>query len=40
MEGHSIGKVIAALRKTKGWTQVELAEKFQVSDKAISKWES
>lgn len=40
MEGHSIGKVIAALRKTKGWTQVELAEKLQVSDKAISKWES
>lgn len=36
---HSIGKVIAELRKEKGWTQAELAEKLQVSDKAISKWE-
>ena len=36
---HSIGKTIAALRKEKGWTQVELAEKLQVSDKAVSKWE-
>ena len=37
---HSIGKTIAELRKEKGWTQVELAEKLQVSDKAVSKWES
>ena len=29
---HSIGKTIATLRKEKGWTQVELAEKLQVSD--------
>lgn len=36
---HSVGKTIAALRKEKGWTQVELAEKLQVSDKAVSKWE-
>ena len=36
---HSIGKAIATLRKEKGWTQVELAEKLQVSDKAVSKWE-
>lgn len=36
---HSIGKTIAELRKAKGWTQIELAEKLQVSDKAISKWE-
>ena len=36
---HSIGKTIAELRKQKGWTQVELAEKLQVSDKAVSKWE-
>lgn len=40
MEKHSIGKTIACLRKEKGWTQVELAEKLNVSDKAISKWES
>ena len=36
---HSIGKTIAELRKAKGWTQIELAEKLQVSDKAVSKWE-
>ena len=36
---HSVGKTIATLRKEKGWTQVELAEKLQVSDKAVSKWE-
>ena len=32
-QGHSIGKTIAKLRKEKGWTQAELAEKLQVSDK-------
>ena len=26
---HSVGKTIATLRKEKGWTQVELAEKLQ-----------
>ena len=36
---HSVGKTIATLRKENGWTQVELAEKLQVSDKAVSKWE-
>lgn len=36
---HSVGKTIAQLRTEKGWTQVELAEKLQVSDKAVSKWE-
>lgn len=40
MEKHSIGKTIASLRKSQGWTQVELAEKLNVSDKAVSKWES
>ena len=35
MEKHSVGQTIAALRKKKGWTQVELAEKLQVSDKAV-----
>ncbi len=39
MENHSIGKTIVALRKEKGWTQIDLAEKLQVSDKAVSKWE-
>lgn len=37
---HKIGDTIAKLRKEKGWTQNELADKLQVSDKAISKWES
>ena len=36
---HSIGKTIAELRKAKGWTQIELAERLNVSDKAVSKWE-
>ena len=40
MDNHSIGKTIANLRKQKGWTQVELAEKLNVSDKTVSKWES
>ena len=40
MNNHSIGKAIAELRKKKGWTQTELAEKLNVSDKAVSKWES
>lgn len=40
MTTHSIGKTIASLRKSKGWTQVELAEKLSISDKAVSKWES
>lgn len=40
MTDHSIGKTIAFLRKSRGWTQVELAEKLNVSDKAVSKWES
>lgn len=30
---------LAQLRKEKGWTQRELAEKLFVSDKAVSKWE-
>lgn len=38
-KNHSIGKTIASLRKSKGWTQVELAGKLNVSDKAVSKWE-
>ena len=30
---------IKNLRKEKGWTQLQLAEKLNVTDKAVSKWE-
>lgn len=39
MERRSIGVFIAALRKANGMTQRELAEKLNVSDKTISRWE-
>lgn len=35
-----IGQFISDLRKEKGLTQKELAERLQVSDKTISKWET
>lgn len=34
-----IGRRIAEKRKEKGWTQKELADKLNVSDKNVSKWE-
>ena len=40
MDAKMIGKTIAALRKKKGLTQLELAKKLSVSDKAVSKWEN
>ena len=39
MEQKSIGSFIAILRKAKGLTQRELADKLGVSDKAVSRWE-
>ncbi len=39
MEKKTIGQFIAALRKANGMTQKELAEKLNVSDKAVSRWE-
>ena len=39
MDNEKIGKFILGLRKQKGMTQKELAEKVGVSDKTISKWE-
>ena len=30
---------LSTLRKKKGWTQLELAERLNYSDKAVSKWE-
>lgn len=35
----TIGETIAISRKEKGMTQSELAEKMNVTDKAVSKWE-
>lgn len=39
MDQKKIGEFIALLRKEQGLTQKELAEKLNVSDKTISKWE-
>ena len=35
-----IGKNLSDLRKRKGLTQLELAEKFNYTDRAVSKWEN
>lgn len=39
MDNEKFGKFIKELRKEKGMTQKELAEKINLTDKAISKWE-
>ena len=39
MKKETLGATIASLRKEKGMTQLELAEKMGVTDKAVSKWE-
>ena len=40
MDQVKIGRFIAGLRKERGDTQRQLAEKLGVSDKAVSKWET
>ena len=39
MDAKKFGAYIATLRKEKNMTQVDLAKKLQVTDKAVSKWE-
>ena len=39
MNQKKIGSFIAACRKNKGLTQLQLADKLSITDKAISKWE-
>ena len=39
MKKDTMGMIIAAKRKELGMTQLELAEKMGVTDKAVSKWE-
>lgn len=40
MNQSKIGKFISECRKSKGLTQSQLAEKFGISDKTVSKWET
>lgn len=40
MNSENFGKMISKLRKKAGLTQVELASRLNVTDKAISKWEN
>lgn len=35
----AFGQFLNQLRREKGWTQKDLAERLYVSDKAVSKWE-
>ena len=39
MNKKTFGSMIATLRKQNGMTQLDLAEKMGVTDKAVSKWE-
>jgi len=39
MANKTMGEMIAVLRREKGLTQKELAERLNITDKAVSKWE-
>ena len=40
MNQEAIGKFIAACRKEKGLTQAQLAEQLNITNRAVSKWET
>ena len=40
MDQKKIGKFISAERKSKNMTQAQLAEKLNITDRAVSKWET
>ncbi len=40
MEQNMIGKFISTCRKEKGFTQMQLAEKLNITNRAVSKWET
>ena len=40
MNQQMIGKFISSCRKDKGLTQMQLAEKLNISNRAVSKWET
>lgn len=39
MTNKSMGEIISTLRKEKGLTQKEVADRLNITDKAVSKWE-
>lgn len=39
MKKKTFGNLVTQLRKAKGMTQADLAEKMGITDKAVSKWE-
>ena len=40
IDKQKFGAFVAELRKEKGYTQKELAQRLLISDKAVSKWET
>lgn len=40
MDYEKVGGLIRQLRKEKGWTQKDMAEIMNISDKTVSKWEN
>lgn len=40
MDQETIGKFISSCRKDRGLTQMQLAEKLNISNRAVSKWET